>query len=96
MIKMKCSSYLEDRLSLQSTYGALFFGVPSQGMNVEALASMVQNFPARYDLSLLDEQLGFRAQSRQHKEFCEAFAYRDSKIIYFFELRKSPTVLKVR
>ena len=95
MIKMNRSDDARDRLNLQHTYGALFFGVPSQGMNVEALASMIQNLPARYTLSLLDQQLGYRLRSKQHEEFCEAFPFRDSKIIQFFEVKKSPTVIQV-
>ena len=95
MIGMKRSNDHRDKLILQHTYGALFFGVPSQGMNVEALASMVQDLPARYTLSLLDQQLGYRLRNKQHEEFCQAFDYKDSKIIQFFELRKSPTVVQV-
>jgi protein SERAC1 len=91
---MKDSDDSEDQLNLQSTYGALFFGVPSHGMNVEAMASMIGDLPARYNLNLLDQRLGFRLRMRQHETFCEAFAYKDSKIVQFFELRESPTVIK--
>ena len=96
MIRMKGSPDQDDRLNFKSTYGALFFGVPSQGMDVDALAGMVQNLPAQYTLALLDRQLGFRLRNRQHDEFCKAFDYQDSKIVQFFELEKSPTVLQVR
>ena len=85
-----------DRLNFLSTYGALFFGVPSQGMNVEALASMVPKMPARYTLNLLDQQLGFALREKLHTEFCKTFNYSDSKIVQFYELEKSPTVIQVR
>ena len=54
----------DDQLNFLSTYGALFFGVPSQGMDVEALASMVHNMPARYTLSLLDTLSAFSIHSQ--------------------------------
>ena len=95
VIRMNSSTYLDDRLNLQSIYGALFFGVPSQGMDVEAMASMVEGLPARYILNLLDQQLGFRLRNRQHEDFCKAFNYKDSKIIQFFELTKTLTVIQV-
>ena len=85
-----------DRLNFLSTFGALFFGVPSQGMNVEALASMVHKMPARYTLNLLDKQLGYGLREKLHAEFCKKFDYRDSKIVQFYELEKSPTVTQVR
>ena len=95
MIRMKHSDDLDDRLNFRSTYGALFFGVPSQGMDIDALAAMVGDLPQRYTLTLLDRQLGHRLKARRHSEFCEAFDYKDSKITQFFELKKSPTVCQV-
>ena len=95
MIRMKSSPDLDDRTNFCSTYGALFFGVPSQGMNVDALAAMVEQLPAHYTLSLLDQRLGFRLRDRQHEDFCKAFDYASSKIIQFFELKKSSTLQQV-
>jgi hypothetical protein len=63
-------------------------------MNVEAMASMIGNLPARYNLTLLDQRLGFRHRKRQHENFCNALVYKDSKIVQFFELRESPTIIK--
>ena len=96
MARMRDSNAPCDRLNFLSTYGALFFGVPSQGMNVEALASMVSQTPARYTLSLLDQQLGYGLREKLHTEFCKTFNYTDSKIVQFYELDKSPTVVQVR
>ena len=93
---MSHSENQDDRLNFLFTYGALFFGVPSQGMNVEALASMVSKMPAQYTLNLLDQQLGYGLREKLHRDFCKAFDYSDSKIVQFYELEKSPTVIQVR
>jgi len=92
---MKESSDSEDNCNLNSVYGALFFGVPSQGMDTEALAAMVGDKPQRYDLSLLNQDVGHRLRSRQHEDFCGAVDFKDSKIIQFFETRKTSTVIEV-
>ena len=96
MLTLSNSSDENDKLIVHSTYGALFFGVPGQGMNVEATASMVQGRAAQFTLDLLDQQRSFRLRNRQHEEFCKVFPYNDSKIIQFFETKESPTVVQVR
>ncbi len=92
---MKESSDSNINRNLNSVYGALFFGVPSQGMDTEALAAMVGDKPQRYDLSLLNNQVGHRLRSKQHDDFCKAFDFEDSKIIQFFETRMTSTVVEV-
>jgi len=92
---MKNSSDADDKVNFDSIYGALFFGVPSQGMDTAALAAMVGDRPQRYDLSLLDQEVGHRLRSKQHDEFCEAFDFKDSKVIQFFETKKTATVKEV-
>lgn len=92
---MKESSDINDKRNLNSVYGALFFGVPSQGMATDELAAMVGNKPQRYDLSLLNQEVGYRLRQRQHEDFCKAFDFRDSKIIQFFETRMTSTVVEV-
>ena len=94
-MEMGKSEDKDDNLNLASIYGALYFGVPNSGMNVTAMISMIENLPSRFTLEQLDRDVGFRTRSRQHEEFCRMFYYRDSKIIKFFELLKSPTVCKV-
>ena len=95
MTRMGNSTDWDDRLNLLSTYGALFFGVPNQGMNVEALASMVLKTPAQYTLNLLDKERGSSLREKLHTEFCKTFHYRDSKIVQFYESERSPTVIWV-
>jgi hypothetical protein len=92
---MKESSDSEDNCNLNSVYGALFFGVPSQGMDTKELAAMVQDKPQQYDLSFLNQEVGWRLRSRQHEDFCRALDFEDSKIIQFFETRKTSTVVEV-
>jgi hypothetical protein len=92
---MKESSDPNDKYNLISVYGALFFGVPNGGMDTKALAAMVRDKPQRYDLSLLDQEVGYRRRKRQHEEFCRALDFEDSKIIQFFEKRKTSTVIEV-
>src|ERR1700733_2927357 len=95
LILMKESSDIDDKRNLNSVYGALFFGVPSQGMATDELAAMVGDRPQRYDLSMLNQEVGFRLRQRQHDDFCKAFDFRDSKIIQFFETRMTSTVIEV-
>jgi hypothetical protein len=95
IVQMKKSSNREDQLIMKAIYGALLFGVPSQGMDVEAIAAMVQNLPSRYTLTFLDKRLGHTFRTRQQEEFCKAFDFQDSKIIQFYEAKESPTVQQV-
>ena len=81
--------------NMNSVYGALFFGVPSQGMDTEALAAMVEGKPQQHDLALLDQEVGIRLRSRQHEDFCRALDFTDSKIIQFYETRKTSTIIQV-
>ena len=92
---MQRSSHEVDRNNFIATYGALLFGVPSAGMDVEALAAMVGDLPARSTLGDLDNRIGHRLRHRQHKEFCEAYSFEDSILARFFELDETPTVQKV-
>ena len=92
---MKASDDQDVKLGVQCTYGALFFGVPSQGMDTKALANMVEGTPGQFTLTLLNQSHGFELRHKQHQEFCRAFNYEDLKITYFYEQRKSPTVQKV-
>ena len=93
---MSSSDHYDDRLTLLSIYGALFFGVPSHRMDVQAITGMVQELPSRYTMNLLDEQVGYHLRSKQQEDFCKAFPFENSKIVSFFELKKTPTVVQVR
>lgn len=78
---------------LDSIYGALFFGVPSQGMEITSLIPLVKDQPNQGLLhSLGKESQILRSQCR---DFTKAFGRQDSEIICFFETDMSPTAAKV-
>ena len=76
MIQMRKSPNEVDQETILSTYVALFFGVPTQGMNVEAIANMVQKICPRdtFRPYLTKRML----RQRHHEDFCQAFDYTDS------------------
>jgi hypothetical protein len=78
---------------LGSVYGALFFGVPNQGMEIASLVPIVKDQPNQALLhSLGKESQILRKQSR---EFPKAFDSRDSEIFCFYETEMSPTAVLV-
>lgn len=78
---------------LDSIYGALFFGVPNQGMDITSLITLVKDQPNQGLLhSLQKESQILRHQCR---EFPKAFDHQDSEIICFYETDMSPTAAKV-
>ena len=82
-----------DQANLKSIYGVLFFGVPSQGMSIDSLVPMVENQPNRFFLESLSKVTdGLRAQ---RQNFRQAFPFKESRIISFYETRQSPTAQKV-
>lgn len=93
IIQMRMASDVSRRI-LEATYGALFFGVPNQGMDISSLIPMVKDQPNQALLHSLggDSQL-LRNQTR---EFPVAFDFKDSKIICFYETQMSPTSVQVR
>jgi hypothetical protein len=82
-----------DKANLRATYGALFFGVPSQGMDISSLVPMVGDQSNRSFL----ESLGKESEILQEQKvrFPKAFGFSDSEIISFFETQKSPTAQRV-
>lgn len=78
---------------LKYIYGALFFGVPSQGMEICSLVPMVEGQPNQALLHTLGKESSIlRTQSR---EFPKAFDYQDtSEIICFYETEMSPTAVR--
>jgi hypothetical protein len=82
-----------DKANLKATYGALFFGVPSQGMDISSLLPMVGDQPNRYFLESLNRDSEILQEQRT--KFPEAFNFRDSEVISFFETQASPTAERV-
>jgi protein SERAC1 len=83
-----------ERKLLFATYALLFFGVPSRGMEIRSLMIMVQGQPNAPFISMLDRNS--EPLARQHRRFCEAFPFTDSKVFSFYETQQSPTAVEVR
>ncbi len=82
----------KDMTNAKVTRGILFFGVPSQGMEIDSLREMVAGQANEPFLqSLRQDSDTLRNQSRQ---FCELFPFESCEIISFFETELSPTVKK--
>jgi hypothetical protein len=77
---------------LNSIHGALFFGVPSQGMAIESLIPMVRDQPNEELLKSLGPES--KLLGKQSKDFKSAFDQRP-QIAYFFECQESPTARHV-
>ena len=83
----------KDKANSRAVRGILFFGVPSQGMDISSLLGMVKGKVNEYFLQ------GLRRDSdtlrNQHLEFCKEFPYQSCKIISFYETEYSPTAKEV-
>ena len=90
---MKNSSDVDDKANFDSIYGALFFGVPNQGMDISSLIPMVKDQPNRHFL----ESLGRESEllRKQSRAFPKAFPFKDSEICCFYETLGSPTAIEV-
>ncbi|KFZ03699.1 hypothetical protein V502_10733 [Pseudogymnoascus sp. VKM F-4520 (FW-2644)] len=87
MIQMKNDKKHQD--ILESIYGGLFFGVPSQGMEITSLVPMVAG---QLNQALL-HTLGKESQllRNQFRDFPKAFDSKDSEIFCYYETEMSRT-----
>ncbi|KAJ5820318.1 hypothetical protein N7474_005909 [Penicillium riverlandense] len=78
---------------LDNLHGALFFGVPSHGMNIKALEAMIKGQPNE---SLVNS-ISYQSQTLQKlsRKFKSKFANRKPKIIYFYEMEPSFSPVKL-
>jgi hypothetical protein len=83
-----------DSVTLNSTIQCLLFGVPTQGMDISTLLPMVQNQHNALTLLpyLVENSLWLKDQNRK---FSEAFPFKDSDVICFYETQESPTAVQV-
>lgn len=82
-----------DKINSQATRGILFFGVPSQGMDISSLLGMVKeqaNEPFAQSL-----RHGSDTLRNQTREFREKFPFKTCQIISFYETELSATAKKV-
>lgn len=82
-----------DCANLNATCGALFFGTPNQGMDIESLATMVGDQPNRYLVESLGK--GSEVLKALLNNFNEVFTARDPEIISFYETQLSNQARKV-
>jgi hypothetical protein len=82
-----------DAANLKATWGALFFGTPNQGMDIESLVAMVGDQPNR----CLVESLGKGSEVLRDllTNFNKIFASKDSEIISFYETQLSHQACQV-
>jgi protein SERAC1 len=80
-----CEGDDSDKANLQATYGTLFFGVPSKGMDITSLVPMVGEQPNRYFLESLGKESEILRE--QIVKFPKAFGFKDSEIISFMRRR---------
>ncbi|KAF8252047.1 hypothetical protein K440DRAFT_658315 [Wilcoxina mikolae CBS 423.85] len=79
-----------DQQVFNSTYGLIFFGIPSRGLAIESLRTMVKEQPNRDLIEYLGSSSVFLAHL--HNEFYREFTFDDSQVISIFETRTTPTV----
>ncbi len=88
---MENSDIQIDKTNFRSTYAALLFGVPNQGMDISSLIPMAEgqrNIKFLYTLDKNSELL-----CSLHRDFCSKFRFEDSRVISFYETKTSPTAI---
>ncbi len=78
-----------DQAYAKATRGILFFGVPSQGMDIGALRAKVKGQPNEFLLSNL--RAGSDILRKQTWDFRTKFPHETCRIISFYETELSPT-----
>lgn len=82
-----------------ATLGAVFFGVPTRGMEMEDALALVGDLPVGVNLRFLDRRGAFGFRKEAHQEFLDACKLPGSgirRIVQFFEEHKSKTLVRVR
>ena len=93
MYHMSDSDDNVDQSNFDATYAMYFFGVPNSGMNINGLKPMVRDQPnEEFIMSLARDSQLLR---ELHRKFWDKFIYEDSKVVSFFELRKSQSSRQV-
>ncbi|KAI9891232.1 MAG: hypothetical protein M1814_002922 [Vezdaea aestivalis] len=81
-----------DKANAAAVRGILFFGVPSQGIDIRSMVAMVEgNANENLLKSIRPDSDMLRLQ---HREFCKGFPYRSCKVVSFYETEESPTAIK--
>lgn len=88
---MENSNEQIDKTNFRSTYAALLFGVPNQGMDIRSLIPMAEGQPNMKFLHNLDKNSELLRSL--HLDFCSKFRFKDSRVISFYETQTSPTAI---
>ncbi|KFY81101.1 hypothetical protein V498_08740 [Pseudogymnoascus sp. VKM F-4517 (FW-2822)] len=80
----------KDKKNSQLTRGILFFGVPSQGMDITSLLAMIKGQVNEQFLNMLGPNSS--VLRNQQREFCAKFSSEACKIMSFYETELSPTI----
>jgi hypothetical protein len=79
----------EDKDVFNATYGLIFFGTPTRGLEIQSLCTIVKGQPNEELVRYLGAS---RYLKQQHDEFYRVFTHHDSQIISVFETKMTPTV----
>lgn len=96
IIALEDSTNSENQMLLKSIYGAIFFGVPHQGMDIKSLLSMCDNGPNVELVASLNANNSYilDLQRRQFPKALQAGGH--TEIFCFYETLESPTAVQVR
>lgn len=75
--------------------GALFFGVPNDGMDVDPLIKMTEDQPNRFLVESMS-RINSMVWNKQSQEFRRVLAKTQLQVLCFYETNFSPTPAKVR
>jgi hypothetical protein len=92
LIRIAESDSDSDLLGL--VFGALFFGVPNDGMDIESLIPIVNDQPNRFFIESL-YNVNPQILTLQNRNFSRVLKQRNFEIFCFYETRQSPTAVKV-
>ncbi|KLU90038.1 hypothetical protein MAPG_09005 [Magnaporthiopsis poae ATCC 64411] len=88
IISLSKSERLDEQKTVMCTHGALFFGVPSQGMNIKSLDAITKANPAtNWTVAQLNQNIGDLLRKKRDEAFIKAYPYRESGIFQFYETK---------
>ena len=94
LVQLVESNSEPERDQINRIFGALFFGVPNNGMDIGSLVPMVNNQPSRFLLESLSA-ITSQVLRLQEKSFATFLGQTALNLFCFYETRLSPTAAKV-
>jgi hypothetical protein len=68
----------------------MFFGIPSRGLAIENLLTIVKEQPNKGFIEYLGSNSAFLAH--HHNEFYSEFTFNDAQVVSVYEIRTTPTL----